>query len=481
MAEQLAQLIQGVKLHDLEEFLKGDGSKLVNQAFPSTGEFPVHAAAKCRSPRLMELLLDSGANPNQGSEEQGSTRGYTPAHYAARLDDVDMLLALAKHGADFNRQATDGWAPIHCAAFGGKRLALLTLLDHGADLNTATQHGVTALVFSVNHGRATDVRDMVRRGASLKVCDGQGDTLMHHCLHYEMSKLFEGDYNVPECQLDVAVLLATSGAPIDGKNNEGKDAFVFMQESLPSLKSVLLCLAHNGARFTASKTEWNYMTLLAAGVEHFLGIGLEMKHAVDLYEMMQKLEKERLAEKKRVEEETPQGGCPVMRGRRKRGEADAAAKGATEAKTQTPEEIRAAGGDPSGGKCPFFQKPAATASAPATTNAEDSKGTGSSKGPAEVTLPPTHPPLPAGVKADPNGPDPSGGKCPFFRKKAETLEAHNQPKGAAARNELMAVTQDAILRFLYNHMTALLFMLISFLLGIVFEQRFGRTNTKIIS
>lgn len=442
---KLPEAIESGKLDELRAAL-AEHANSINHS-DVNGEYPIHKAVKAKSVKMVEMLIEAGANINQASEETGSMRGYTAAHYAARNGDVDTILLLAKKKADFTREAGDHWQPVHCAAFSGKRLALLALLDNGANVNAKNQHGHTPLVYAVNHGRTGDVREILSRGASLEVADPNGDSLLHHCFHYQMSKLFEGEYEMPEVQLDVAVSLAIAGCAVDSKNNEGNTADFYLKDDIPSLLNVLKIIAHNAEKFRSSKTDWNYMTLVGAKPEHFLGIQLDMKHAMDLYEQIKKVEEERKSSKKRREEERPAGGCPVMRGKKKKPNEAAEGPGAS-------------GGHPS---------------------VEDAK------------------------KYDPNGPDPSGGQCPFFKKPAPTSVPEEAPPVRAAvattppanvsSPTLQSYTKDMMTAsgatpntkstvpefgwvFLYENRTSVMLMLICFFMGMIFEQWCGRLFGK---
>jgi len=443
------------------------------------GECPVHLAIAKKQLKILKQLLDAGANVNEGSSETGSQAGYTAAHYAARNGDVDALQALKEAKADFNRKAKDDWAPLHAAAFSGKSQALAKLIELGADVNVENNHRLTPVVFAANHGKVADVRLLVSKGATLELTDALGDSLMHHVLHHQMQKLFEGNYDMPEVQFDVAVTLAIAGCDPMTLNRDGHRPCHFLMDDIPNFERVLRILYAKRDEFKKSKTQWNYMTLLSGRVEHFMGMGLDMKTAVDLYEAMQAAEKERQEDKKARAEERPAGGCPVMSGPRKRkgkgGDSAAAAAAAPPAD----------GSDPSGGKCPFFQKKdGAAAAAPADH--------------AEAAVPAGHPKLsPEEVKnMKPGGDDPSGGKCPFFQKKdgavpapaAVTATAHSAAPTTAARPaapaagtvQYVEVVKDADTapalnwEFVYANRVTLLLMLTSFFLGMFLEQRIAR-------
>lgn len=449
----IVEAIASGQLDALRTALVEDARHLNTAA--DNGEYPIHAAVKSKSFKMVELLIEAGANINQGSEETGSMRGYTAAHYAARNGDVDSILLLAKHKADFRREAADHWQPIHCAAFGGKRLAMLALLDNGADIHAKNQHGHTALVYAVNHGRTADVRELLARGASLEINDPNGDSLLHQCFHYQMSKLFEGEYEIPEVQLDVAVVLANVGCPIESKNNDGNTADYYLKEDIPSFTNVLKILSCNAEKMKSSKTDWNYMTLLAAKVEHFLGIGLDMKHAMDLYENMKKSDQERKDAKKRREEERPAGGCPVMRGKKKK-PADGAASSDAAASGHPPNghpdidvrNVDPNGPDPSGGQCPFFKKkPAAAAPATAAPVAAP-----------QDSVAPVAAPAPSKPVSEP----------------VDAYVAALADKRVAPVQAVAKTPNPMSWEFIFENRTAVLLMLIAFFLGMIVEQWMNR-------
>ena len=434
-----------------EQLAKDSGSLNRDHGLDGT---PLAAALRGHHLQIAELLIKGGANVNQALTDGGG-KCYTAAHIAARLGDVDGLTLLKKHGADFNRKGEDGWTPLHAATFAGKRQAMTYLMDNGSDVNARNVHNITPLFFSTGHGRVGDTRELLSRGARTDLVDANGDGIMHHVFHYQLSKMFEGEYEVPECQLDVGVILALSGADVNATNFDGAKATKFFSENnVPSLDRVLQILSHNKQAFAESKTEWNYMTLLRARIEHFMGIKLEMKHAVDLFEGMQALEKERQAEKQRQIAERPAGGCPVMKLKKKApASADgAAAPPATHHGSDVDLAKLKPGEDPSGGQCPFF-KPKPSESA--TPNAQ----------------------APAAVLPHPKNSVPSSVSKPAASVARSDEEGSGAVKAAASAtvDPLAAFASwRAFFLFLMEHRSTVMFVMLAFLLGMLFEQRFGR-------
>jgi hypothetical protein len=439
----LWEAVESGTLEDLPESLKKYAAQL-NNGDPTEGYTPLQIAVKNRNLKMAKMLVDGGANPNIPCCGQGIHKGYTAVHIAAKNGDAEFITMLAKAGANLDFEGSDSWLPIHSAAFAGKRNSILALLDNGAQIDGRNRHGLTALMYCANHGKSTELRDLLQRGADITAKDQNGDTVLHHALQYQMFKLFEGEYEMPECQYDAVVILAMNGADPDIKNNEGALCTAY---SVEGLRDVLRIIFHHKAEFATSLTEWNYMTLLSARIEHFVGMGLNLRHATDLYESIRKTDSNRLADKKRRAEEY-KGGCPVIKSK----------------KGKMP-EVPKDGSDPSNGQCPFFvdkKKEGATAAIESTSQA-----------------------------AAPTAEDPSGGMCPHFQKKpaspvAPTAHASNVTAAPAktaphqypaqGSQQQLQLTPGSFLFALYENRTAVLMCVICFLLGALLERKLKFTS-----
>jgi ankyrin repeat protein len=444
------------------------------------GETPLIAAVKSKNGGIIDVLLKAGCNVNQCAEEAGNTKGYTALHFASRAGDIDMINQLLKAKADIHRRSADGWTPLHCSVFSGHVRASELLVEKGADVNAANEHGMTPLVICASKGLNGLLRILLAKGGKTDAIDVNGDTLMHHVFHYQMQKLFEGDYEVPEVQYDIGVTLAIAGADIDAKNRDGKTGLEYVDDEMPSYHDTLRILSHNAERFRNSKTQFNYMTLVSVSVETYIAIGLDIKHAVDLTEKARAMESERQAEKKRRAAERPAGGCPVMKGGRGRRKAG---------KDATP-DIPTDGSDPSGGKCPFFQKKdgAAATESSAVVNAEEPSGHAVGAPKATKVMDTPH----GKVEVPADGSDPSGGKCPFFKPKAaegasapvqsapvqQTKKAFDAKEAADMvmqhhRDHLVAANNKppgSLWEAVYENRVTILLVIIGFFMGIWFEQ-----------
>jgi hypothetical protein len=133
----------------------------------------IHAA---RSGKMVQLLLDHGADPNQ---RQGRGEyGLKPLHlYVSRGDIAAMRVAL-QNGADINIMSYVG-TPLHQAAEGSVDVVNI-LLDCGADIYAKDPEGNTALHAAAHAGYSLRVKILLGRWpGAIKVRNHNGWTPLH--------------------------------------------------------------------------------------------------------------------------------------------------------------------------------------------------------------------------------------------------------------------------------------------------------------
>lgn len=130
------------------------------------------SAIKANSVRIVQLLLDKGADVNFPA-----TRGIklTPIQMAAKTGYYEILLTLINRGANVDAPAADagGGTAIQMAAIGGFIGIVDLLLKKGAKINRSPSivHGRTALEGAAEHGRLDMVQFLLQSGAQI---DGGG-------------------------------------------------------------------------------------------------------------------------------------------------------------------------------------------------------------------------------------------------------------------------------------------------------------------
>jgi len=172
------------------------------------GRPEIAAPSKITAVRLIEMLLQHGADPNarltavqvQRAHTDGDTSlgmGSTTFMRAAKAGDTTVMKLLLAHGADPNLVQKNGNTALMLAAGLGYRdgnmavptkdrgttleiLAAIQLcLEHGADVNAQGANGDTALHDAVTgRGDVEVIRYLVEHGASLELKNSRGQTVL---------------------------------------------------------------------------------------------------------------------------------------------------------------------------------------------------------------------------------------------------------------------------------------------------------------
>lgn len=128
--------------------------------------------------------------------------GSTPLHWAARLDQFDVVQMLLRSGAQVDAKTRYGIAPLALAAINGSAPVVDALLKAGADPNTSNPDGETVLMLAARTGKAEPVQLLIARGADVNARETwQGETAL----------MWAAAENHPE----VVKLLASRGADLN--------------------------------------------------------------------------------------------------------------------------------------------------------------------------------------------------------------------------------------------------------------------------
>ena len=200
--------------YDLVERLIMEHPEQVN-ARGGRNLFPLPAALYKRHLHVANLLHSHGAVVD--------ARGYaerTPLHAASFEGCVDIMRWLLDHGADANTQARYNFTPLFYAAYNMHFEAVQVLVNHNADINSQNYCGETPLcgafamyVSTKWEGRAVKVVcHLLEHGADPNI---RKHSDLSTALHLASSRGW----------LEVARLLLSYGAKVDGKDGWAKTPF----------------------------------------------------------------------------------------------------------------------------------------------------------------------------------------------------------------------------------------------------------------
>ncbi len=140
---------------ELATFLISQRAKINNRnAF---GDTPLMAAAHHGKLDMARLLIASGAEVNP--------EGWTPMHYCAWQNHVDICSLLIDVRARLNVRSPNGTTPLMMAVRQGSTEAVRMLLAHRASTNLENQDGETALSWAIRDRRNEIIRLLKEAGA----------------------------------------------------------------------------------------------------------------------------------------------------------------------------------------------------------------------------------------------------------------------------------------------------------------------------
>jgi len=218
----------------------------------------------------VELLLNSGADPNKRSPYNG------PLHDAARLGSAEITTILIQAGADMELPGFGGVHPLHSAALAGQAKVVTILLASGAKVDSRDNTGRTPLL-SFMSGNVSDVDTLTALldgGADPNLLDGP---VPYHTLDYaalhgraDMADLliaFGADMNAkdnlfgetplhyaiaacqfaPQGHMEVAQLLIERGADVNAKDAKGLTPLDYAKRYAPNAGLLQMLLVQAGA------------------------------------------------------------------------------------------------------------------------------------------------------------------------------------------------------------------------------------------
>ena len=139
----------------------------------------LHAASLGGHEKIVQILLDKGADVNAQGGEYGNA--LQAASYEGRNQVVQMLL---DKGADVNAQGGEYGNALYAASYGGHDQVVQMLLNHNAIVNRKDTQGRTAFHLASAGGWMNIVEILSSFGSDPTAIDTQG----RNCLHHAASK-----------------------------------------------------------------------------------------------------------------------------------------------------------------------------------------------------------------------------------------------------------------------------------------------------
>lgn len=170
----------------------------------SDGRTPLHFAAYNGCVKIVDELLEHGADPNKWD----SSKKFTALHCAAAVGKVSCIRSLIKYGANVNAGLT-GKSPLHYAVLCNACDCVETLLKAKALPNNPQVYTETPLHVAASLGSIKNVELLLAYGADVRVQFGSSRSTPLH---------FAAEEGSAEC----TKLLLKSGADCNAKNSRGQ-------------------------------------------------------------------------------------------------------------------------------------------------------------------------------------------------------------------------------------------------------------------
>jgi|SRR5579871_624149 len=140
------------------------------------------------NPRLVQALLDSGADPNL----TGSLFAGSPTMWAAIGHHYESLHLLIQYGGSLQQRDSNGETALSWASANGNIADIPMLLDAGADINSQDNNGDTPLGVVCRYGRGhyEAVPILIQHHANPNLRDERGYTPLDWALYREDKSLY---------------------------------------------------------------------------------------------------------------------------------------------------------------------------------------------------------------------------------------------------------------------------------------------------
>ncbi|XP_044781840.1 ankyrin repeat and SOCS box protein 3 isoform X3 [Bubalus bubalis] len=147
----------------LRMLIRADSSENYIKTKTFEGFCALHLAASQGHWKIIQILLEAGADPNATTLEET-----TPLFLAVENGQIDVLRLLLRYGANVNgSHSMSGWNALHQASFQGNAEIIKLLLKKGANKECQDDFGITPLFVAAQYGKLESLSILISSGANV--------------------------------------------------------------------------------------------------------------------------------------------------------------------------------------------------------------------------------------------------------------------------------------------------------------------------
>ncbi|XP_059747424.1 ankyrin repeat and SOCS box protein 3 isoform X3 [Bos taurus] len=147
----------------LRMLIRADSSENYIKTKTFEGFCALHLAASQGHWKIIQILLEAGADPNATTLEET-----TPLFLAVENGQIDVLRLLLRYGANVNgSHSMCGWNALHQASFQGNAEIIKLLLKKGANKECQDDFGITPLFVAAQYGKLESLSILISSGADV--------------------------------------------------------------------------------------------------------------------------------------------------------------------------------------------------------------------------------------------------------------------------------------------------------------------------
>ncbi|XP_034515023.1 ankyrin repeat and SOCS box protein 3 isoform X5 [Ailuropoda melanoleuca] len=147
----------------LRMLIHADSSENYIKTKTFEGFCALHLAASQGHWKIVQILLEAGADPNATTLEET-----TPLFLAVENGQIDVLRLLLRHGANVNgSHSMCGWNALHQATFQENAEIIKLLLKKGANKECQDDFGITPLFVAAQYGKLESLSILISSGANV--------------------------------------------------------------------------------------------------------------------------------------------------------------------------------------------------------------------------------------------------------------------------------------------------------------------------